>query len=120
MDQFDAFDLVAEELDPDRELLVRGVDVQHLSPQPELAPLELDLAAPVLHVGELQQLSPVDLLADLQDHPLAVGHRAQAEQQLTDETTITSCVSRLRWSVADDPDRRSARHPSRCRCPAGG
>ena len=61
----DALDGVAEELDPQRLLLVGRVDLDRVAPGPEGAPDEVDVVAGVLQVDEpAQHVALVDLLAD--------------------------------------------------------
>ena len=61
-------DLVAEELEPDRELLVGGDDLERVAPDPERAALERDVVARVADVDQAaQQRVAVELAADL--HP---------------------------------------------------
>ena len=82
MDEFEAVDGLAEELDADGELLVGGEDLDDVATHAILAALEVDLAAAVLHVGEAEQeFAAVDVDALLQrDHAVAVIHRrTQAE-----------------------------------------
>ncbi len=72
-------DLVAEQLDPHRPLLGRGVDVEDASAHRELAALEDLLLALVAQLDQaLERLLEVDLLADAQREPvwakLRVGH----------------------------------------------
>ena len=60
-------DLVAEELDPDGQFLVRRDDLDGVAADPEAAAGETHVVAGVLHVDEQpQQRIPVDLLADVQ------------------------------------------------------
>ncbi len=69
-----ALDLVAEHLDPDRELLVHREDLDGVAADPERAAGERQVVAGVLDVDELaQQLVALDLVADLEpDHPVDV------------------------------------------------
>ena len=53
IDHLDALDLVAEQLDAHRGLVVGGVDLDGVAPHPELAPHEVHVVALVLHVDEL-------------------------------------------------------------------
>ena len=53
VDHRDGLDLVAEELDPDRGLVVGGVDLDDVAPDPELAPDQVGVVAVVLHVDQL-------------------------------------------------------------------
>ena len=60
VERVDPFDLVAEELDPDGELLIDGDDLDGVPPDPERAAGEGEVVAGVLHRDELpQQLVPV-------------------------------------------------------------
>ena len=73
--------LVAEELDPDRQLLVRRDDLQRVAADPERAAVEGQVVARVLDVDQPpQQLVALDLLPDLHPHrPVEVLlRRAQA------------------------------------------
>ncbi len=67
-------DLVAEELDPDRELLVHRDDLDGVASDPERPAGEREVVAGVLHADEpAQQLVPLDLRADLEPgHPVDV------------------------------------------------
>ena len=68
------FDLVAEQLDPDRVLLVDRDDLDRVAAHPELAAREVDVVALVLHVDEAadERVAP-HVLADLQrNHRLQV------------------------------------------------
>ena len=51
----DALDLVAEQLDADGVLLVGGVDLEGVAPDPELAPHQVEVVALVLDVDQLAQ-----------------------------------------------------------------
>ena len=51
----DALDLVAEQLDAQGVLLVGGVHLDGVAPDPELAPHEVGIVALVLHVDEPAQ-----------------------------------------------------------------
>jgi hypothetical protein len=63
--------LVTEQLDPDRQLLVRRDDLQRVPAYPERAPVEGEVVARVLDVDQPpQQLVPVDLLPHLDPHRL--------------------------------------------------
>ena len=55
VDHRDPLDLVAEQLDAHRRLLVGGVHLDGVAPHPELAPDEVHVVAVVLHVDELAQ-----------------------------------------------------------------
>ena len=55
VDHLDPLDLVAEQLDADRRLLVGGVHLDGVAPHPELAPHEVHVVALVVHVDELAQ-----------------------------------------------------------------
>ena len=70
----DPLDLVAEELDPDRELLVDRDDLDGVAAHPEGAAGERQVVAGVLHLDEpAQQVVALDLGADLEpDHPVDV------------------------------------------------
>ncbi len=75
-------DLVAEELDADRVLLVGGKHLDDISPDAEVTALEGHVVAGVLHAGQRQQhLAAVDGLAPAQgEHVIAVVARgAEAE-----------------------------------------
>ena len=77
----DPLDLVAEELDPDRELLVHRDDLDGVAADPERAAGEGEVVAGVLHLHEpAQQVVALDDVADLQRrHPVDVLlRRAQA------------------------------------------
>ena len=81
VERVDPLDLVAEQLDPDRELLVDRDDLDGVAAHPERAAGEGQVVAGVLHLDELQQqLVAVHLLADPEpDHPVDVLlRRAQA------------------------------------------
>ena len=73
----DALDLVAEQLDPDGLLLVRGQHLDHVSPHAEGPAAEVDVVAPVLDLYEPgEDVAAADLLAHLQrQHLRAVGAR---------------------------------------------
>ena len=61
--------LVTEQLDPDRQLLVRRDDLQRVAADPEGAPVEGHVVAGVLDVDQpAQQLVAVELLPDLHLH----------------------------------------------------
>ena len=65
----DRLDLVAEELDADRELLVDRDDLDRVPAHPERPPRERHVVARVLHGDEpAQQLVAVDLVADRERH----------------------------------------------------
>ena len=68
------FDLVAEHLDPDGELLVDREDLDRVAADPERAAGERQVVAGVLDLHEpAQQLVALDLVADPQlDHPVDV------------------------------------------------
>ena len=71
VDGGDGLDLVAEQLDADQELLVGRVDLDRVTPHPELAPDQVHVVPLVLHVDELgQDRSLVVLLARLQHEEL--------------------------------------------------
>ena len=55
VDDGDALDLVAEQLDAHRRLVVGGVDLDGVAPDPELAPDEVHVVALVLHVDQRAQ-----------------------------------------------------------------
>jgi hypothetical protein len=126
VDQVDAVDLVAEELDADGELLVGGPDLDGVAADAELAALELDLGALVLHrVQGEEELAPVDAgaLGDGEDL-LGVGlGRAEAEDagDAGDDDGVAAermllVAARRSWSRSS----LRLRSPSRCRCRAGG
>ena len=74
-------DLVAEELDADRELLVRGDDLDGVAAHPERAAVERQVVAGVLHVDQrAQQGVALHLVADRELHrPVEIAlRRAQA------------------------------------------
>ena len=82
IDVADLLDHVAEELDPDGERFVRRVQLHHIAPDAEGAPLEVDVVAGVLDVGQpAEQGIPLAHIADPQgDHAgLIVLRRAQPE-----------------------------------------
>ena len=70
----DALDLVTEELDPDRELLVDRDDLDRVTPDAERPAGEREVVAGVLHLDETaQQVVAHDLLTDLEPgHPVDV------------------------------------------------
>ena len=64
VDGNDALDVVAEELDAQRQFLVGGLYFQRIAADAELAAGEVDVVALVLHVDKLaQQLLPAVMLA---------------------------------------------------------
>jgi hypothetical protein len=66
MQGVDALDLVAEELDPDRKLLVDRDDLHSVAAHAERAAREGEVVAGVLHLDEpAQQVIALDLGADL-------------------------------------------------------
>ena len=68
----DRLDLVAEELDPGRDLLVRRLDVDDVAAHPEARASEVEVVARVLQVGELAQHDvAADRVADLHAQRLA-------------------------------------------------
>ena len=81
VDDGEGLDLVAEQLDPEADLLVGRPELDDVPPDAELAAGEVDVVAVVLDVDEPQEhLVAVDDLAELErDHHLAVVvGRAQA------------------------------------------
>ncbi len=67
VDRDDPLDLVAEQLDLHHVLLVGGMDLDGVAPDPKLAPHQVQVVALVLHVDQPAQHRPlVLLLADLQ------------------------------------------------------
>ncbi len=74
MQRVDPLDLVAEQLDPDGELLVHRDDLDGVAPHPEGAACEGQVVAGVLHGDETtEQVVTVDRLADLEPrHPVDV------------------------------------------------
>ena len=73
VDAADALDVVAEELDAHRVLLVRGVHLDGVAPDAELAPHEVHVVALVLHVDELREdVALVVAGAHLQPQDLAL------------------------------------------------
>ena len=73
-------DLVAEQLDAQRRLVVGRVDLDRVAPDPELAPGEVHVVALVLHVDELAEERPlVDLLAGAQDDEVVLVLLGRAE-----------------------------------------
>ena len=100
----DALDLVAEELDPDRELLVDRDDLDGVAPHPERAAGEREVVAGVLHLHEpAQQLVALDLEADPEPgHPVDVllrgaeavdaGHRGDDDDVAAGEQRVGGAV----------------------------
>ena len=81
VDAADALDVVAEELDPYRVLLVRGVHLDRVAPHAELATHEVHVVPLVLHVDQLREdVALVVAGAHLQPEDLALVllRRAQA------------------------------------------
>ena len=81
VDHHDGLDLVAEQLDSHGRLVVGGVDLDGVAPDPELAPHQVHVVALVAHVDQAAQHGPlVVLLADAHhQHLVAVLlGRAQA------------------------------------------
>ena len=62
VDRGDPLDLVAEQLDSHRVLLVCRVDLDGVAPHPELAPDEVGIVALVLHLDQPAQDGPLVLL----------------------------------------------------------
>ena len=82
VDVVDLLDLIAEELDPDGVGFIRRVQLDHVPADAEGAPLEIDVVAGVLDVGQAaeQGIAVVRLArADRDDAGLVVLRRAQAE-----------------------------------------
>ena len=96
IDDRDAFDLVAEELDARDRLFVRGMELDRVAPHPELASAQRHVVAFVLHVDELAQDRPlVALLAHVGDEELAlvlrgVAHAVDARDRRHDDDIASS------------------------------
>ena len=96
IDDRDAFDLVAEELDARDRLFVRGMELDRVAPHPELASAERRVVALVLHVDELpEDRALVALLPDVGDEELAlvlrgVAHAVDARHRGDDDHVSTS------------------------------
>ena len=93
VDHREPLDLVAEQLDAHRRLLVGRVDLDGVAAHPELAAHEVHVVALVLHVDEpAQDGALVVVLADaeVEQLPLVLLGRAQAVDADTEATTITS------------------------------
>ena len=64
----DAFNLVAEELDPHRSLVIGGMDLDGVAPHPELAPRQVHVVALVLQVDQAAKDRALVVLGAGVDH----------------------------------------------------
>ena len=80
VDLGDRLDLITEQRDPDGGLLVGGMDLKRVAPDPELSPPQHQVIALVLHVNQAPQRLPlVDLLALSEDQQVALVELRVAE-----------------------------------------
>ena len=109
VDDRDALDLVAEELDAGDGLFVRGMELDGVAAHAELAAAQRGVVALVLHVDELSKdRALVALLTDMRDEELAlvllrVAHAVDAGDRRDDDDVSAGEQSRSR-SVAKAVD----------------
>ncbi len=87
VDDRDRLDLVAEQLDAHRRLLVRRVDLDDVAAHPKLAPHQIEVVSLVLHVDQAAQQLP---LIDRLPHP----HRQQLAGVVLGRTQAVDAADR--------------------------